>query len=292
MEVLRTVVVIEHLTGLGKQGLHMFPYPLGPITDDTQTHLLFRNYAGLFDLLEGCAELLVVLDLMPTEHMDDALTIEEVETKALGIAPLPPPPRSLGSPAPAPLAGLPGTVGPGRHIGPINAQHEDRTAPAPGCHRGDTALDLLARRSHVHHGQTLSNLVGHSGHPFTPKVHPRQITKERLGGLIRHFSNQLHRGVLHIKLFTTRHQPQRVVEGGETHATSAAIKIGALQCDRPHHGLDRAPNVLLYLKQPRTLRTVGLRALAFTFVGLRALAFTFVGLLDNRLGDAPSELLA
>jgi hypothetical protein len=76
MEVLRTVVVIEHLTGLGKQGLHMFPYPLGPITDDTQTHLLFRNDAGLFDLLEGCAELLVVLDLMPTEHMDDALTIE------------------------------------------------------------------------------------------------------------------------------------------------------------------------------------------------------------------------
>src|SRR4029434_10691650 len=87
MEVLRTVVVIEHLTGLGKQSLYMFPYPLGPITDDTQAHLLFRNHAGLFDLLERCAELLVVLDLMPTEHMDDALTIEEVETKALGVAP-------------------------------------------------------------------------------------------------------------------------------------------------------------------------------------------------------------
>src|SRR5262249_6660772 len=141
MEVLRTVVVIEHLPGLGKQGLHMFPYPLGPITDDTQAHLLFRNHAGLFDLRGGCAEWLVVLDLMPTEHMDDALTIEEEETKALGTPPLPPPPRSLGSRAPAPLAGLPGTVGPGRPIGPINAQHQDRTAPAPGCHTGDTSLD-------------------------------------------------------------------------------------------------------------------------------------------------------
>src|ERR671926_760883 len=102
MEVLGAVIVIEHLTRLRKQGLDVFPDPLGPITDDTQAHLLFRNHAGLFDLLEGCAELRFVLDLMPTEHMDDALTIEEVETKALGIAPLPPPPRSLGSRAPAP----------------------------------------------------------------------------------------------------------------------------------------------------------------------------------------------
>ena len=83
VEVLGTVVVIEHLTGLGKQGLDVFPYPLGPITDDTQAHLLFRNQAGLFDLLEGLAELLLVLHLMPTEHMDDALAIEQIEAKTL-----------------------------------------------------------------------------------------------------------------------------------------------------------------------------------------------------------------
>ena len=102
MEVLGTVVIIEHLTSLGKQCLDMFPYPLGPITDDAQAHLLFRNYPGLFDLLEGLAELLLVLDLMPTEHMDDALAIQQIETKALGVTPLPPPPSALGARAPSP----------------------------------------------------------------------------------------------------------------------------------------------------------------------------------------------
>src|SRR5215471_10577136 len=75
MEVRGTVVVIEHLTRLGKQGLDVFPYPLGPITDDTHAHLLFRNQAGLFDLLEGCAELLFVLDLMPTEHREHSVIL-------------------------------------------------------------------------------------------------------------------------------------------------------------------------------------------------------------------------
>ena len=34
MEILGTVGVIEHLTRVGKQGLDMFPDPLGPVTDD------------------------------------------------------------------------------------------------------------------------------------------------------------------------------------------------------------------------------------------------------------------
>src|SRR5438445_13795191 len=96
MEVLCTVVVIEHLTGLGKQGLDMFPYPLGPITDDAKAHLLFRNQAGLFDLLEGLAELLLVLHLMPTEHMDDPITIHQIAAKVFSIAQLAPPQRPLG----------------------------------------------------------------------------------------------------------------------------------------------------------------------------------------------------
>src|SRR5215216_5542483 len=158
MEILGTVVIIQHLTRLGKQSLDVFPYPLGPITDDAQAYLLFRNHAGLFELREGRAELLFVLYLMPTEHMDDALTIEQIEAKALGISPLAPPPRSPGPRAPAPLAGLPGTIGTGRHIGPINAQHQDRAAKAPCRHRGDASLDLLARQGHVQHCQTLGHL--------------------------------------------------------------------------------------------------------------------------------------
>src|SRR5207237_8052929 len=97
MEVLLTVVVIEHLTGLGKQGLDMFPYPLGPITDDAKAHLLFRNQAGLFDLLEGLAELLLVLHLMPTEHMDDPIPIHQLKTNAFSILPLAPPQPPLGT---------------------------------------------------------------------------------------------------------------------------------------------------------------------------------------------------
>src|SRR5205085_11565884 len=92
MEVLRTVVVIEDLPRLRKQSLDMFPYPLSSITDDAEPHLLFRNHASLFDLLEGLAELLVVLHLMPTEHRDDALTIQQIEAQPFRITPLSPPP--------------------------------------------------------------------------------------------------------------------------------------------------------------------------------------------------------
>src|SRR5467141_3435521 len=69
-------------------GLDMFPYPLGPITDDAQAHLLFRNQAGLFDLREGLAELRLVLHLMPTEHMDDPIPIHQRKAQAFRIPPL------------------------------------------------------------------------------------------------------------------------------------------------------------------------------------------------------------
>src|SRR5215470_14267920 len=100
MEVLRTVIIIKPLTSVGKQGVDVFPYPLRPITDDAEAHLLFRNDPGLFHLLDGLTELLLIVHLMPTEHMDDALAIEQREAKALRVAPLPPPPRPPGPFAP------------------------------------------------------------------------------------------------------------------------------------------------------------------------------------------------
>src|SRR5919206_879429 len=110
---------------------HVFPYPLGPITDDAQAHLLCRNQACFFDLLEGLAELRLILHLMPTQHMDNALTIQQIKAKALGVAPLPPPPRPFGPRASWPLLGLSGAVGTRRHIGASDAQHHHRTAKAP-----------------------------------------------------------------------------------------------------------------------------------------------------------------
>src|SRR5215210_659311 len=169
MEVRGTVVIIEHLTGLGKQCLDVFPYPLGPITDDAQAHLLFRNQASLFDLFEGLAELLLILHLMPTKHMDDTLAIKQIEAKALGVSPLPPPPRPFGPRASWPLLGLSGAVGTRRHIGSIDAQHHHRTAKATSGHRGNAPLDLLARWRHIQHRQALGHLVSHGVHSFAPK---------------------------------------------------------------------------------------------------------------------------
>src|SRR5262245_58293723 len=124
MEGLGTVVIIEPVTRVGQQGLDMLPAPRDPITDNAQAHLRFRNHPGLFALLEGRAELRLVLDLMPPEPMDDALAIQPRETKALGVTPLPPPPRALGAPVPLPYPGLPGTVRPRRHLGAINPQDQ------------------------------------------------------------------------------------------------------------------------------------------------------------------------
>src|SRR5580765_9040572 len=149
MEVLGTVVIIEHLTRLGKQCLDMLPYPLGPITDDAQAHLRFWNHASLFDLREGLAELCLVLHLMPTEHMDDALAIQQIEAKALSITPLPPPLSALGARALLPFTWLPGTVRPCRHIGAINTQDQHGAAVASGRYGGDALLDLIAWRDDI-----------------------------------------------------------------------------------------------------------------------------------------------
>jgi hypothetical protein len=49
MEILGTVVIVEHLTGLRKQRLHVLPYPVGPIADDTKPHRVLGNQALIFD---------------------------------------------------------------------------------------------------------------------------------------------------------------------------------------------------------------------------------------------------
>ena len=85
VKVFRTVIVIEHLTGLRKQGLDVFPYPLRSIGHDTESHFFFRNHACVLDLFEGLAELRLILPLMPTQQMDDTIAIEQGETTPLGV---------------------------------------------------------------------------------------------------------------------------------------------------------------------------------------------------------------
>src|SRR5512134_1149272 len=129
MEICLAVVIVEHLTGLGKQGLDMLPYPRGPIAHHTQADVVFRNHAGLFDLGEGFAQLGFILDLMPTEHMHDAPLIEEIKSKAFGIAPCPLPLRALGPRAPLTKPTASSALGARGHKRPVNAQHHDRPPP-------------------------------------------------------------------------------------------------------------------------------------------------------------------
>src|SRR4030095_8590510 len=144
MEILRTMIVVEHLTSMRKQSLDVFPYPGSPIADHAKPYLVFRNPPRLFDLLEGLAELVLRLHLMPTQHMDDALPINEIKAKPFGITPLAAPQRPLGPMAALAGTAPPGTLRPRRHIGPINAQHQDRTAQAARCYLRDTPCNLVA----------------------------------------------------------------------------------------------------------------------------------------------------
>jgi hypothetical protein len=61
----------------------------------TQAHLGFENQASCFPPSEADDQLLISLDLVPTQQMDDPLVIEKGEPKALGRRLLAPWPQSL-----------------------------------------------------------------------------------------------------------------------------------------------------------------------------------------------------
>ena len=88
MKIFLTVIVVEHLAGIGKERLDVLPNPRSPIADHTKSNLIFGYQGRFFDLLEGVTQLFLVLHLMPAQHMDNALVIDQIKPKALGIAPL------------------------------------------------------------------------------------------------------------------------------------------------------------------------------------------------------------
>ena len=78
--------------------------------------------------------------------MDNALTINEIKSKALDFAPLPLPRGSSGPLASLSWARTPHALRASRGIGSINVQHHDGSAPVARCDSGHVLFDLLTRR--------------------------------------------------------------------------------------------------------------------------------------------------
>jgi hypothetical protein len=102
------------------------------------------NQTRLFDLRKGLAQLLLVVHLMPAQEMDYALVIDQIEAKALGIAPLAVPRGASGPRVPLPRLALPSTFGTRGYVGPIDAQHQHRTAKAAGPHLLNATHNIIA----------------------------------------------------------------------------------------------------------------------------------------------------
>src|SRR5919198_1754169 len=145
MEILGTMVIVEHLAGVRKQRLHVLPYPVGPIADDTQSHRVLGNQASILDLLQGVSQVVVTLPLVPAEQMHDAVAVQQVEPKPFGLVPGMTPPGATGSIARLTGAAPARAVGTGRHIGPVNPEHQHRTTKATGGDAGDAVINLVTR---------------------------------------------------------------------------------------------------------------------------------------------------
>src|SRR5438132_14174689 len=108
----------------------------------------------------GLDIMILVLNLMPTKQMINATLINQVKAEALGVSPLAPPRRPLGSLAPLPRSAFPGALRACWDISPVDPQHHHRTAPPSRCHLGDATFDLITRRPPLQHGEPLSHLIG------------------------------------------------------------------------------------------------------------------------------------
>src|SRR5215471_1198209 len=200
MEILLTVIVVEHLASPGKQRLDVLPNPRGPITDHTKPYLILWNQTRLCDLLEGLTKLCLVLPLVPAQEMDSALVIEQRKPKALGLAPLAVPRGASGPRVPLPRLALPSAFGTRGHIRPIDAQHHHWTAQAPRRHLLNAARKVITGRRHIQDGEPLSGLMHKRMEALTAQCHPGEVAEQRLRLLIGHLDRHLGRRLLHIEL--------------------------------------------------------------------------------------------
>src|SRR5262249_41584015 len=145
VEVLGAMIVIQDLRSRGEKHPHPAPDPFGPVGHHTQSHLFLRNHTGGLDLRQGGKEVLVALDLVPTEEVDDPVLGDQIEPKPLGFAPLPLPAGTLG---PHFLASRPAALRrlwPGRDVSPIDGQHHHWTPPPPLRHGRNLGSNLFPR---------------------------------------------------------------------------------------------------------------------------------------------------
>lgn len=271
--------IVEDLTGMGQQGRHVFPHPRGAIPNDPPPHRLSRNQARLFHLLSSLAQLVVVLDLLPAEHMHDAITVEQVQAPPLGCTPcvLPPcPPRSLGGLA-WPVAPRPRRTR--WHLGPIDPQHQYGTAKAT---LGHAPIDLLTGRRPIQHAETLGDPIGEGVQALAAHAHAAEALTVRRRRVTGQCDRQVGRRLLHIKLQAACMPPQDLGERLATvvPGTTRAIRARKFAC--PPHRLHRAR---YHPARPEEMRT------RYTLQGFAPL-FLLGRMFDQGLGYAAGQLLA
>src|SRR5215510_5001099 len=281
VEVLGTVVIVEHLTRLREHRLDLLPDPLGPIADDAQPHGVLGNQSGIFDLVQGFAHIVVAVHLMPAEHMHDALAIEEIEAKPLGFAPLVVPPGPSGALPCLARAPASRTVGARRDIGPINPQDQYRTAKASGSDLRDAPINLLPRWRHLQHIQALSHLLSERVHALTTDGNATEPPKEPRGRLIQDFGSHIHGSLLDVRLHATHTYAQYLVKRIGPRMAARTIEVGPRKLDSPYHRLDTARH---RTTGGQPARTGGTRhRLPTLFLGMR--------LMHNRLRHPTGQLL-
>src|SRR6267143_3913934 len=145
IDVLGAVIVVQDHLGGREQWLDALPDPLGAIGYDTQAEGVFRNQPRVFDLAQGSKQFLMILNLMPTEQMDDAVVIHQVEAKALGFAPLALPAGALSAGLFAPRAMAFGLLRASGQLSSINGQDPNRPPATSRGHSRNLGQDLLAR---------------------------------------------------------------------------------------------------------------------------------------------------
>src|SRR5438132_11900442 len=97
----------------------------------------------------GLDIMILVLNLMPTKQMNNATLIHQVKAEALGVSPLAPRRRPLGSLAPLPRSAFPGALRACWAISPVDPQHHHPTAPPSRCHLRDATFAPITRPPHI-----------------------------------------------------------------------------------------------------------------------------------------------